>query len=96
MLRLDVDFEWDTAKAESNERKHGVSFDLAIEVFLDANRVERLDLDSTEDEERWAATGLVDADEIYVVYTMRGEVTRLISVRRANRHEREKYWNREI
>ena len=91
-----VDFEWDAAKAEINERKHGISFEVAIGVFEDSERIERLDSDSSEDEERWATTGLIDGTETYVVYTMRGEVIRLITARRANRHEREEYWNRAI
>ncbi|MCP4489070.1 MAG: BrnT family toxin [Gammaproteobacteria bacterium] len=28
-------FEWDAAKAASNQRKHNVSFDIAATVFLD-------------------------------------------------------------
>jgi uncharacterized DUF497 family protein len=91
-----VDFEWDAAKAESNERKHGISFEVAAGVFADSERLERLDSDSSEDEERWAVTGLIDGTEVYVVYVLRGDVVRLISARRANRHEREEYWNRTI
>jgi uncharacterized DUF497 family protein len=78
-----VDFEWDAAKAEINERKHGVSFEVAVGVFEDSERIERLD-------------GLIDGIEIYVVYVARGEAIRLISARRASRHEREEYWNRTV
>ena len=91
-----MDFEWDAAKAESNERKHGIAFEVAAGVFEDSERIERLDSDSSEDEERWAVTGLIDGTEVYVVYVLRGDVVRLISARRANRHEREEYWNRTI
>jgi hypothetical protein len=91
-----VSFEWDAGKAKINERKHGVSFELAVEVFQDAERIERPNMESSLDEERWAVTGLVDGIELYVVYVMRGEVTRLITARRASRDEREKYWDREI
>ena len=91
-----MDFEWDAAKAEMNERKHGISFEVAVEVFEDTERIERLDSDSSDEEERWAATGLIDGTEVYFVYAERGEVIRLITARRANRHEREEYWNRAI
>ena len=91
-----MEFEWDATKAESNERKHGVPFDAAVSVFEDSERIERLDSDSSEAEERWATTGLVDGIEIYVVYAIRGEVFRLISARRASRYEREEYWNRTV
>jgi uncharacterized protein len=91
-----VEFDWDRAKAESNLRKHGVSFEFAAGIFADVNRIERRDLDSSQDEERWTGIGLVEGLEIYLVYTLRGEVIRLISARRANRYEREAYWNREV
>ena len=90
-----MDFEWDDKKAESNERKHGIPFEVAALVFEDADRVERVDLESSE-EERWIVIGLADGFEIYVVYTIREQVIRLISAREANRHEREEYWNRDI
>jgi uncharacterized DUF497 family protein len=45
-------FEWDAAKAASNERKHGVSFDDATLVFLDPYAL--IDQDRIEDAElRW-------------------------------------------
>jgi hypothetical protein len=91
-----VEFEWDARKAESNEQKHGITFEFATRVFEDADRIDRLDADSSEEEERWAITGLVDGIEIYVVYVMRGEAFRLITARKASRHEREEYWNREV
>jgi hypothetical protein len=89
-----VDFEWDASKAKSNERKHGVTFEFAVGVFADDDRIERLDADSSSTEERWATTGLIEGMEIYVVYAVRGESVRIISARRASRYEREAYWNR--
>jgi hypothetical protein len=91
-----VDFAWDAAKAEINEQKHGISFEVAVEVFEDSERIERLDSESSEDEDRWATIGIIDGTEIYVVYVMRGEVIRLISARKASRYEREDYWNRKV
>ena len=91
-----MEFEWDPAKAASNERKHGIPFEVAALVFEDDERIDRLDSELSEEEERWNAIGLADGFEIYVVYTIREEVIRLISARKASRHEREEYWNREI
>jgi uncharacterized protein len=91
-----VEFDWNTAKAANNLRKHGVAFEFAAAVFADVNRVERRDSDPSRDEERWATVGLIEGVEIFVVYTVRGEVTRLISARKASRYEREEYWNREV
>ena len=91
-----MDFEWDTSKAKSNERKHGIKFEVASAVFADDYRIERVDTDSSDSEGRWATTGLIEGMEIYVVYTVRGEAIRLISARRANRYERDEYWNRKV
>jgi hypothetical protein len=67
-----VEFEWDASKARSNEGKHRVTFEFAVGVFEDDDRIERLDADSSSMEERWATTGLVEGMEIYVVYVVRG------------------------
>jgi uncharacterized protein len=93
---IEVDFEWDAAKAEINERKHGIPFEVAVRVFDDSERIERIDSDSSAEEERWATTGLIDGIEVYVVYAARGEAIRIISARKANRHEREEYWKRAV
>ena len=89
-----MEFEWDSRKAESNERKHGVPFAFAARVFLDERRLERADRSEDYDEDRWITLGLVDEFEIVVAYTMRDEVIRIISARKADRYEREEYWNR--
>jgi uncharacterized protein len=86
-----VEFEWDSKKDRVNTRKHGISFSLAALVFSDPNRKEKLD-ETNRDEERWIMVGLVDGEEIVVVYTMRAGVTRLISAREADKYEREDYW----
>ena len=89
-----MEFEWDSKKAASNLRKHGIPFPFAVRVFVDENRLERLDQDADNLEERWVTVGIVDSLEIVVVYTVRAGLVRFISARRANRHEREEYWNR--
>jgi len=88
-----VDFEWDADKARSNLEKHGVSFELARRTFDDALRGERpSDEDAADGEDRWVTTGLVAGVELIVVYTVREDKLRLISARKADRHEREEYW----
>jgi uncharacterized DUF497 family protein len=44
------DFEWDDAKDQSNQRKHGISFSLAQFAFLDERRVILEDMDHSDDE----------------------------------------------
>ena len=61
-------FEWDSAKAESNWAKHGVSFDLAYQVFLDPLAVTIFDDDHSETgEECWATIGRVPAGSLLVL-----------------------------
>ena len=64
---------------------------MAALVFSDEDRKERLD-ESSLDEERWITVGLIDGQEIVVVYTIRDGMTRLISARGADKYEREDYW----
>jgi uncharacterized protein len=90
-----VEFSWDDKKDRANQRKHGISFSLASLVFSDENRMEQVDENSL-DEERLITIGLIDGQEIVVVYTMRDGITRLISARGADRYEREDYWHGEV
>lgn len=88
-----VEFSWDAAKNRTNQRKHGLPFEIAARVFLDPNRIERYD-DTVEGEDRWITIGAVEIVLLVVVYTVRGEAgeaIRLISARRANAQEREAY-----
>jgi len=48
-----MDFEWDSAKAESNARKHGVSFFEASTVLGDPLELVISDPDHSEGEFRW-------------------------------------------
>ena len=85
----DVRFEWDDAKAEHNRRKHGVAFDVASEAFNDPNGFEVADDDP--DEERWKLIGMTASGILVVISTERGHRIRIISARRAKRHEQDDY-----
>jgi uncharacterized protein len=89
------EFTWDERKDKAIQKKHGISFSLASLVFADENRKERVD-ESILDEERWITIGLINGQEIVVVYTIRDDVTRLISARGADNYEREDYWHGEV
>lgn len=91
-----MEFEWDSRKAQANLRKHGVPFRFASAVFLDSRRLERVDTGEDYGEDRWLTVGLAGDIELTVVYTLRGERIRIISARKADRYEREAYWNRKI
>ena len=83
-------FEWDSEKALINEKKHGVSFDDAARVFGDKNRLDYFDALHSEEEDRYITIGMVNA-VLFVVYTERGDATRLISARKATAREKRRY-----
>ena len=85
-------FEWDDNKAKINKIKHGVSFKVAARVFGDVNKMVRRDDEHSFEEERWQIIGKVD-DILFVVYTERGDFTRLISAREATPKERKMYYD---
>jgi uncharacterized DUF497 family protein len=89
---MKLKFEWDAAKAEANWKKHGVSFELAREVFRDPFAVLRVDERANYGEERFVIIGAA-ANKILlaVAYTEREGSIRLISARRATQHEQDDY-----
>jgi uncharacterized protein len=91
-----IEFEWDEEKAASNLRKHHVSFPVATGVFLDRYRMEDSDPGEEYGEDCFIALGFASSLIMAVVFTLRGDRIRLISARKANRHERERYTNRRI
>ncbi len=90
-------FEWDSDKAESNEAKHGVSFEEASTVFHDEAALLIGDPDHSEDEDRFVLLGMSVVSRILVVchcYRESDEVIRIISARKADRQERAEYRKR--
>ncbi len=84
-------YEWDEAKNRSNFEKHGVGFE-AISRFGWTTAINRRS--DRQGEERWAAIGYIDSRLHHVVYTERGDNTRIISLRTASRIEKEDYEHR--
>ena len=85
------EFEWNEAKAESNYLKHRVTFDFAIGIF----RNDRIEVDDDRHdygERRIIALGETSGEVLTVIYTERHGRIRLISARRAGRHDRKKYY----
>lgn len=88
-----MEFEWDERKAAINERKHGISFRRAVNVFDDVNRIEFYDEVHSINEERWVTIGRAGRI-LFVVYTEReyGNKIRIISARLATAEERRMYY----
>jgi uncharacterized DUF497 family protein len=83
--------EYDLAKAESNFRKHGVSFEEAATALLDENALAMEDVDAN-DENRWVLLGISNkAQLLTVIYTVRDEFVRIISARKSTRKEAKYY-----
>lgn len=82
-------FEWDDAKAQVNLAKHGVSFEEAASVFGNPLALTFPDPDHSVGEKRWLTFGVSQSDRLLVVaHTDRGRAIRIISARKATRHER--------
>ncbi|MCF8209281.1 MAG: BrnT family toxin [Rhodoferax sp.] len=89
-----MEFEWDGDKALVNQRKHGICFEDAAQVFLDDHRIETFDGREVYGEDRWKTVGRVGVALLAVVYTVRNkdsETIRLISARKADAYERTQY-----
>ena len=88
----DVRIEWDPEKAARNYWLHRVSFESAAKALDDAFSVEWLDDREAYGEERINLLGMCDGKLLHVTFTMRGELFRIISARRAERHEQHYYY----
>ena len=92
-----MEFEWDAEKARSNLAKHGIAFEDAAFVWLDPFL--HLELDRVIDgEQRWWAVGMPPAGGVLVVVHLYPDpddegLVRIISARRATRHEQRHYEN---
>jgi len=89
MRSTDDAFEWDAEKAADNWRDHGVAFDEAIKAFRDVFVVEWIDDREAYGKER---VSLCNGVILHVTYTERGVRIRIISARRAERHEQDNYY----
>lgn len=84
-------FEWDEEKNRENILKHGLDFASAWEIF-DAPMFTALDTSEDYGEKRWIGIGFLKNFIIVVVYTERDEdVVRIISLRKALKHERTRF-----
>lgn len=87
-----MDFEWDDAKAATNEQKHGVRFAEAMTVFADPLSLTGYDPDHSVGEDRYLTMGLSSVGQLLVVsHTDRDERIRIINAREASRAERRDY-----
>ena len=82
-------FEWDLSKSNINRLKHGIDFEIAKELWLDENRIEIQAPHPIEN--RRIIIGKLQGKLWTAVYTMRGDIIRIISVRRSREKEAKLY-----
>ncbi len=86
-----MEFEWDENKRQSNLSKHGIDFVRAAYIF-NSPILEREDNRYDYNESRLIAIGEVNGVVLFVVYTVRGSIYRIISARRATKREQQQYY----
>lgn len=88
-----MEYEWDQAKNRKNIAKHGLNFEDAEQVFSGpcvTFEDDRFDYG----EERLVTLGLLSGRLIVIAHVPCDGVTRIISMRKANRHEQKIYQKR--
>jgi uncharacterized protein len=87
---LKLRFEFDPAKSERNARERGISFAAAVRLF-DSVRLEWEDRRKDYGEIRINTLGEIEGRVFFITFTRRGEATRIISFRKANAKETQRY-----
>ena len=85
-----IKFEWDSAKATANIKKHGVSFEEAHSVFYDEFAVQFFDEEHSTSEERFLLLGMSTGGRLLLVCHCEREadnIIRIISARKATKTE---------
>jgi hypothetical protein len=85
-----VQYVWDDAKRAANLAVHGVDFTAAYRFDWDTAKVDP-DIRRDYGEERFIATGRIGLRIHVLVFTPRGELVRVISLRKANDREMRRY-----
>ena len=98
---LHIQFEWDLDKEKINIAKHKLNFTDACHVFADVFQLNLYDESHSDDEDRWISIGEIPVMKIVVVvHTLKqgqnsnDSRVRIISVRKADKKEREAYFTR--
>jgi uncharacterized protein len=83
-------YEWDEAKNLVNIEKHGIDFNDAHELF-EGDKLVISDTRQDYGEKRMIAVGRINGRLMVGVYTQRSETLRIISIRKANDREKERF-----
>ena len=92
VFREPISFVWDSGNSEKSTRKHGVTNEECEEVFFDPQKRMLRDALHSQGEERYVLIGATKTERVlYMVFTMRKRMIRVISARDLNRKERHLY-----
>jgi uncharacterized DUF497 family protein len=92
LLAAATGFEWDDGNATKNWANHGVTQAECEQVFFQRPLLLAPDIPHSQREARYYALGqTLEARALFVVFTMRGTLLRVISARDMSRREREAY-----
>ena len=88
-----IEFTWNQNKAESNRKKHGISFAEAVTVFGDPLEATISDPDHSEGEYRFLSMGISERGRLLIVSYVEviPNSIHIISARRAIKHEHKQY-----
>ncbi len=87
-----MEFDWDENKNQENIRRRGISFQRASKIF-NGDVLEWEDTRKDYSERRMSTIGRAERRLLRVVYTKRGNKTRIISARKADKDDRQDYYN---
>lgn len=88
-----MDIQWDKKKNKSNQLKHGLSFEEALDIFADPFAIEAFDESHSSSEERYKVIGQIQS-KVFVVALIYADIKtsiRIISARKATHKERLTY-----
>jgi len=92
LMENEIELEWDEAKRQQTIKERGLDFMLARHILADPNLVRCVDDRRNYKEIRYIAYGMVQNDILCLCYTIRGNIFRVISLRRTHKKERIKYY----
>lgn len=85
-----IRFEWDENKNNSNIERHGIDF-CDVQLIFAHPMLIKMDNRKDYGEKRWIELGLLYEIVVVIVFTKRKDITRVISIRRANKNEQKIY-----
>jgi uncharacterized DUF497 family protein len=92
LLALCTGFEWDAGNAPKVLARHNVEPGECEQAFFQEPFVAKFDEGHSETEPRWQGLGQTLAGrKLYLVFTIRGTLIRLIAARDMNQRERQRY-----